>query len=432
MAESRNIVTTVAVVVAVVCAGWAIYATKHADSPSAGGFGPPGMGGPPGVAQGGAGARAPGGGAAAGPAGPGRPGAGGAGPGRGPGGPPGMGGGMPTPVVSVEVREQQLARELTALGTSRANEAVEVTSKASNLVTAVRFRDGQRVLRGQVLVELDSAQVRADLAAAQAALTESRSQFDRSRELLPTQALSKSQFDQIEATLKANEARVAAARARLEDTVIRAPFSGRVGLRRISVGSLISPGTVITTLDDSSLIKVDFAVPEVNLSQLREGLSLTATSTAYPGRRFSGRVTSVDSRVDPVSRSVLVRAEVPNPESLLKPGMFLNVEIVRDQRNALVVPEEALVPEQDRQYVFVVDGGKAQRREVRIGARRPGSVEILSGLERGERVIVEGTVKVREGGAVRDLAMAGPPPGAGAAGASETRGARTAAPRAGG
>lgn len=338
---------------------------------------------------------------------------------------------MPTPVVSIEVREQQLAREFAALGTSRANEAVEITSKASNLVTAVRFRDGQRVQRGQVLVELDSAQVRADLAAAQAALTESRSQFERSRELLPTQALSKSQFDQIEATLKANEARVASARARLEDTVIRAPFSGRVGLRRISVGSLISPGTVITTLDDSSLIKVDFAVPEVNLSQLREGLSLTATSTAYPGRRFSGRVTSVDSRVDPVSRSVLVRAEVPNPENLLKPGMFLNVEIVRDQRNALVVPEEALVPEQDRQYVFVVDAGRAQRREVRIGARRPGSVEILSGLERGERVIVEGTVKVREGGAVRDLAMAGPPPGAGA-GATETRGTRAAAPRAGG
>lgn len=434
--------TTVAVVVAVVCAGWAIYATKHAGSPSAGGFGPPGMGGPPGMAQGGAGARAPGGGgaAAAGPAGPGRPGAGGAGPGRGPGGPPGMGGGMPTPVVSVEVREQQLARELTALGTSRANEAVEVTSKASNLVTAVRFRDGQRVQRGQVLVELDSAQARADLAAAQAALTESTSQYERSKELLPTQALSKSQFDQIEATRKADEARVAAARAKLEDTVIRAPFSGRVGLRRISVGSLISPGTVITTLDDSSVIKVDFAVPEVNLSQLRDGLALTATTNAYPGRKFSGRVSSVDSRVDPVSRSVLVRAEVPNPEGLLKPGMFLNVEMVRDQRSALVVPEEALVPEQDRQYVFVVDAGKAQRREVRIGARRPGSVEILAGLERGERVIVEGTVKVREGGAVRDLAMAGPPPGAGAggpgggaaAGAAEPRAARAAAPRAGG
>jgi membrane fusion protein (multidrug efflux system) len=333
----------------------------------------------------------------------------------------GAGAGMPTPVVSVAVREQPLASELKALGTARANESVEVTSKTSNVVTAVRFRDGQRVQRGQLLVELDSAQARADLAAAQAALTESSSQLTRSRELLPTQALSKSQFDQIVATQQADEARVAAARAKLEDTVIRAPFSGRVGLRRISVGSLISPGTVITTLDDSSVMKVDFAVPEVNLSQLREGLSLTATSTAWPGRRFSGRVTSVDSRIDPVSRSVMVRAEVPNPEALLKPGMFLNVEIVRDKRTALVVPEEALVPEQNRQYVFVVDGGTAQRREVRIGARSPGNVEILSGLTAGERVIVEGTVKVREGGAVRDLAMAGPPGAAAGAGAGAER-----------
>ena len=443
MAESRNLVTPIAIVVAVLCAGWAIYATKHAGAPTGGGFGPPGMGGggpggPPGMAAGGS---RP---VAAMPAGAGRgpaeagarvPAAGGGRPG-GPGGPGGMGGGMPTPVVSVAVREQPLARELRALGTARANEAVDVTAKSSNLVAAVRFRDGQRVQRGQVLVELDSAQARADLAAAQAALTESTSQYERSKELLPTQALSKSQFEQVEATRKADEARVAAARAKLEDTVIRAPFSGRVGLRRISVGSLISPGTVITTLDDSSVMKVDFAVPEVNLSQLREGLSLTATSTAYPGRRFAGRVSSVDSRIDPVSRSVMVRAEVPNPEALLKPGMFLNVEIVRDQRNALVVPEQALVPEQNKQFVFVVDGGMAQKREVRIGARSPGSVEILAGLSLGERVVVEGTIKVREGGAVRDLAMAGPPGaaagGQGAGGAAEGRGARPSMPKAGG
>ena len=145
-----------------------------------------------------------------------------------------------------------------------------------------------------------------------------------------------------------------------------------------------------------------------------------------------------------MSRSVTVRAELPNPEALLKPGMFLNVEIVRDQRNALVVPEEALVPEQNRQFVYVVDGGTAQKREVRIGARSPGSVEILAGLALGERVIVEGTVKVREGGAVRDLAMAGPPgagagaggaasgAGPGAGGAADGRGARHATPKAGG
>jgi membrane fusion protein, multidrug efflux system len=223
-------------------------------------------------------------------------------------------------------------------------------------------------------------------------------------ELLPTQSLSKSQFDQIVATRAANAARVDAAKARLEDTVIRAPFGGRVGLRRVSVGSLISPGTVITTLDDTSVIKVDFAIPENNLTALRVGLPVTAGSTAYQGRTFKGRVTSLDSRIDATSRAVLVRAEIPNGDGALKPGMFLNVELLRDQRNGIVIPEESLVPEQNRQYVYVVVNGNAQKREVRTGLRRPGSVEIVEGLAQGERIVVEGTVKLREGGPVRDLA----------------------------
>lgn len=388
MAEVNKL-TLASVAVAVVCAGWAVYATKHADKPSAS-FGPPGMVGaaPPGRP-----------GAPAGPPGAGRPGAtGGA-----------MGGGVPVPVKSVVVEERDLARELRALGSVRANEAVEITAKAANLVAAVRFRDGQRVARGDVLVELDSAQARADLAAATAALTESTSQYERSRELLPTQALSKSQFDQIDAARKANQARVDAARARLEDTVIRAPFSGRVGLRRVSVGSLIAPGTVITTLDDTSVMKLDFPVPENDLTALREGLPVVARSTAYPDRGFTGRVTSVDSRVDPDTRSITVRAELPNPDDRLKPGMFMTVTLERDQRRAVSIPEEALVPEQQRQYVFVAAEGRAVRREVRIGARRPGSVEITEGLTPGERVVIEGTVRLRDGSPINDLAAGGSP-----------------------
>ncbi|MBU3672289.1 MAG: efflux RND transporter periplasmic adaptor subunit [Sinobacteraceae bacterium] len=380
MTAAPNRTTLIAIAVAVLCAGWAIYATRHPAGGSSG-MGPPAMGGP-GSGMAGRGGMPPGG--------------------RSPGGAPG--GGMPVPVVSQSVSEQPISRELKALGTAAANEAVVVTAKSSNLVTAIRFSDGARVARGAVLVELDSAQARADLAAANAALVESTAQFERGRDLLPTQALSKSQFDQIVAAKNANAARVDAARARLEDTVIRAPFSGRVGLRRVSVGSLISPGTVITTLDDSSLIKVDFAVPEINLTALRAGLPVTVTSVAYPGKRFSGKVASVDSRVDPTSRSVLVRAELPNGDGLLKPGMFLNVALQRDQRTAIVVPEEALVPEQNRQFVFVVTGGMAEKREVRIGSRSPGSVEIVQGLRAGERIVVEGTVKLRDSGPVRDLA----------------------------
>lgn len=394
MSSSRNPLVVGSLVVAVLSVGWAIYATRHAGESAAGmgppgGMGPPSGMGPPGANAGGRGTGA-------------RPGArpGGAqGPGAGPGG-----GGMPVPVVSRAVSLQPLARELRALGTARANEAVEITAKTSNIVSVVRFRDGERVSKGAVLVELDSAQARADLAAATAALTESESQYRRAQELLPTQSLSKSQYDQIVATRTANAARVDAARARLEDTVIRAPFGGRVGLRRVSVGGLISPGTVITTLDDTSIIKVDFAVPENNLTALRTGLAVSVSSTAYPGRIFRGKVASVDSRVDSTSRSLQVRAEVPNADGALKPGMFLNVELLRDERQAIVIPEEAIVPDQDRQFVFVVKGGMAEKREVRTGLRRPGSVEIVSGLAAGERIVVEGTVKLRDSGPVRDLA----------------------------
>ena len=353
MSEKRSLVTPISIAVAVVCAAWAIYATQHKAAPGV-------------SAQMGGSARSS----------------------------------APAAVTLAVVRSERVSQKLEALGNARANESVDISTKISNIVTAVRFRDGERVKRGQVLVQLDDAQTRADVAAAQATLAESESQYNRSRELMNTQALSKSSFDQLEGTVKANRARLAAASARLEDTVIRAPFSGRVGLRRVSVGTLISPGDVITTLDDTSVIKLDFSVPENFLASLREGLTIRATAPAFPGRNFAGSVGSIDSRVDMTTRSVTVRALLANEDGALKPGMFLNVTLANDEREALVIPEEALTPEAERQYVFVVTEGKVSRREVRIGGRRPGSVEVLAGLRAGERVIVEGTQKVRDGASV--------------------------------
>ena len=327
----------------------------------------------------------------------------GAGPVPGPGGAgrPQGAGGPPVAVVAVPVRSERLSFEIEALGTARANESVDVTAKVANQVTAVRFAEGQQVSRGAVLVELDGAQARADLAVAEAALAESRSQYQRSRELYTTKVLSESQIEQIEATYKANEARVAAARSRLGDTVVRAPFAGRVGLRRVSVGSLISPGTVITTLDDTGTIKLDFTIPETFLAAVRPGLAITATSVAYPDAKFSGSVASVDSRVDPATRSVTVRALLPNPEGLLKPGMFLTVRLSRGAVDALLVPEHALVPEQGDVFVFVVKGDAAEKRRVRIGQRRVGDVQVVEGLSEGDLVVTEGTQKLRDGATVR-------------------------------
>ena len=352
MSEQRSLAIPISITVAVLCAAWAIYATQHKTVASSA------------AQQGGGRSNAP------------------------------------ASVTLAAVRSERVSQKLEALGNARANESVDISSKTSNIVTAVTFRDGERVKRGQVLVQLDDAQTRADVAAAQAAVTESQSQYDRSRELLNTQALSKSSFDQLVATLAANRARLGAAQARLEDTVIRAPFSGRVGLRRVSVGTLISPGDVITTLDDTSVIKLDFSVPENFLASVREGLSIRASAPAFPGRTFAGSVASIDSRVDMTTRSVTVRALLANEDGALKPGMFLNVTLANDERQALVIPEEALTPEAERQYVYVVADGKVSRREVRIGGRQPGTVEVLAGLTAGERVIVEGTQKVRDGASV--------------------------------
>jgi len=310
----------------------------------------------------------------------------------------------PVAVVTATVVQRPLGTEIEAVGTARANESVDVTSKASNIVTAIRFDEGDFVRRGAVLVELDSAEARATLAEAEATLADSESQFKRSQELFAQQALSVSQLDQIEATLKANRARVNAAGARVADTSVRAGFDGRTGLRRVSVGGLVSPGTVITTLDDTSIIKLDFTVPETYFYLLKKSLPIVARSAGLPNRTFEGKVTNIDSRIDPVSRSVMVRAEIQNRDGALRPGMFMTVLLQGDVVPTLLVPEGAIIPEQGRTYVFVVVDSTAARREVRIGRRLPGEVEITNGVQEHERVVVDGTQNLREGSKVREEA----------------------------
>ncbi len=313
-------------------------------------------------------------------------------------------GGGPISVVVTTVGFRPFAQDMEAIGTARANEAIDVTAKIANRVTAIHFREGAKVAAGDVLVELDNEQAKASLAEAEAALRDSRSQFNRSRELYATRALSEAQLDQLQATLSMNEARVAAARAQLNDTLIRAPFAGRVGLRNVSVGSFVNTSTVITTLDDTSVIKLDFSVPEVFLAQLRAGLEITGRTTAYAGESFTGKVASIDNRLDPVSRAVIVRARIDNRDGRLKPGMLMTVRLVRAEAPALLIPEQALVPEGDRKFVFAVRDDKAVRVEVRTGRRRPGEVEVVDGLAEGDRIVIEGTQKVRDGVSVAVIA----------------------------
>ncbi len=307
-------------------------------------------------------------------------------------------------VIVVEAARLSFPLTVEALGNARANESVEVRPRIAQAVTAIHFEEGQKVAAGDVLIELENAEALATVAAARAALVDSESQFERAQLLVKTKAMATSQLEQVAARRDADRAALAAAQARKSDTVIRAPFAGRVGLRRVSLGSLVSPDTVITTLDDTDTIKLDFDVPETALGRLGVGLPIVARSAAWPDQTFEGTVTTIDTRVDPVSRTVTVRASLPNPGGLLRPGMFLSVQLLRRDVVALVLPEACIVPEQSRQFVWVV-GAQSQvaRREVRTGRRSPGEVEILEGLEPGERVIVEGTQKVRDGQSVRIL-----------------------------
>jgi membrane fusion protein (multidrug efflux system) len=309
-------------------------------------------------------------------------------------------------VVTAHAAKKEFAHEVEALGTLRANESVDITAKVADRVAAIHFNEGQQVRKGDVLVELDNTEARADLAAAEAAASDSRSQYKRSQELFNTKALSEAQLDQLHATLLANEARVEAARSRLADRVISAPFNGRVGLRNVSLGGLVNPGGVITTLDDLSVVKLDFAVPEIFLSTLQPGLTVQARSTAYPDESFAGKVSSVATRVDPTTRAL-----IDNRDGRLRPGMFMTVKLVRQEGQALMLPEQAVVPENDQQFVYVIEDGRAHKREIKIGRRRPGEVELLQGLTADDGVVVDGTLNLRDGIAVRvqQAAAAGGP-----------------------
>ncbi|NGX17066.1 efflux RND transporter periplasmic adaptor subunit [Wenzhouxiangella sp. XN24] len=303
-------------------------------------------------------------------------------------------------VVMVEATQRELVDEVEALGTTRAREAVEITPRITSVITAIRFREGQRVQAGDVLVELDNAEERAALAEAEARVIDSRAQFRRASELLASKTVSESQVQQLEATMNADEARLEAARARFEQSLVRAPFAGQIGLRQVSPGSLVNPGTVITTLDDLSTVRLDFTVPESFLGVLEAGLSISAQSVAFEGRSFDGEVRTVNTRVDPVTRAITIRAELPNDHGLLKPGMFLTVRLAGQSRLRVMIPEAALVPEGDRQRVYLVRDGRAWQTEVVVGRRLRGEVEILEGVRPGDSVVVEGTQKVANGGKV--------------------------------
>lgn len=353
----------------------------------------------------------PGGGAMAAPKG-----------GGGPGGGGGRGGGMggPSPVKVVGAENKTFVDAIDVIGVAKGRQSVTLTAAATQLVDKVRFSDGQAVPKGAVLVELKATEQSAGIAQAQARMVQAQRDFDRWKQLAAQGFASKAALDQREAAYLAAKADVDAARAREGDRMIRAPFAGVVGLSDIAPGALVNPGAAIVTLDDISSVRVDFEVPDRYLASIREGQPITARIDVYPGQVIQGRIQKLDTRIDERTRAITARAEFPNPDRKLKPGMMLRVAIAQGQRQVVAAPESAVSVQGDSAFVFVVsrqgDQARTEQRPVLTGIRQDGFVEIRDGLRPGEQIVADGLNKIQPGQPVRILAsQTGAKPGARAA-----------------
>lgn len=305
------------------------------------------------------------------------------------------------PVLVHEVAETTWKEAVEALGTVRANEEATLSPKITERVTAVNFDSGEHVEKGKLLIQLNDAEQQAQLDEMQASLDERSRQLERVRSVEDSGALSKSVIDEEVSRFNVAKAQLELAKARVEDRKIYAPFDGMLGLRDVSPGELVEAGDSLITIIDLTPVKVDFTIPERYFAKVQPGLKISARAESYPDRVFEGEVRSISPQIDPVSRAAQVRAFVPNEDFALRPGMLLNVELNLGNKRVLSIPESALNPIGDQQFIYRINGeGAAERVEVQIGRRQKGVVEILEGVEPGQTVVTHGH-RVREGQTVQ-------------------------------
>ena len=307
----------------------------------------------------------------------------------------------PLPVIAVVAESRQIANPIEALGTLNANETAVISANITATISRVRFDDGQRVKAGDVLVELTNSEQLAQLQEAEVSLADAQRQLARAQQLVESRVLSRQELDDRRRAVDIARAQLQAVQARLADRLIRAPFDSVVGLRQVSVGTLVAPGMPVATLNDDSVMKLDFSIPETLMAQIAPGQELVATSRAYGAERFRGEVASLDNEVDPVTRSIRVRALIDNADGRLKPGMLMTVDLRSEPRQAVMIPEEALLPLGRDQFVMVVEAAEdrfiARRQQVQTGLRQPGLVEVVAGLEAGDRVVTHGNFRLQPG-----------------------------------
>lgn len=315
------------------------------------------------------------------------------------------------PATAVEagpVKVDTVVRIISAVGTLDSNEAVIVRPEIAGRIAEILFREGQAVKAGAPLFRLEDSILKAELAQVRANLRLAERNFERTKELFERSAGTARAFDEASAKLDADRAALTLAEARLAKSLISAPFGGVVGLRRVSVGDYVTPGQALVNLEAIDPVKVEFRIAETNLGLLAVGQNVRLRVDAFPAGEFTGEVYAIDPRLDADGRSVAIRARVPNPDGLLRPGLFAQVNLLVERRdNAIIVPEQAIWPRGDDHFVFRVVDGRAVLTKVDIGIRRQGEVEILSGLSRDAVVVTAGQVKIRDGSAVRPVAPSG-------------------------
>lgn len=317
-----------------------------------------------------------------------------------PGGAP-AGGGFAVPVEAIKVTVETAQRETLAIGTFRSYESVIIRPEVTGRVAELPFREGEKVARGQVMVRLDDSVEKATLAQAEARLNLAKSNFNRAQTLVARDVGTVKALDEARAGLLSAEADITLAKARLEKMNIAAPFDGIAGLRKVSIGTYLSPGTDIVNLEQIDPLKIDFRVPENFLPSVKDGATIAVTVDAFPGRNFAGRIYAIDPLIDQAGRSIVVRARIDNRDDVLRPGLFARVTLTLAVReNAIFVPEQSIIPIGDKAFVYRVVDGKIANTPVKLGLRRNARVEVLEGLSPGDLVVTAGQLKVQDGRAV--------------------------------
>ncbi len=335
------------------------------------------------------------------------------------GGVQGAGGNAGGPVLirSTQVKTIELPQIISTVGSLRSDESVTLRPEAAGRIVAIKFQEGQQITKGTTLFQLDATTNQAELQQARTNLSLAKSKYDRAVDLASRNFISGQARDEAKSTFELAQSSLALVDARLAKTEIKAPFSGIIGLRVVSEGDYVREGADLVNLESIDPIKVDFRVPETFLRDVQPGQTVQITLDALPGKTYDGKVLAVNPLLDTAGRSIVVRAQVRNQGTTLRPGMFARVTLItRAKRDALVVPEEALVPQGADNYLFRIVDGKALRIKVETGQRRDSQVEIVTGVEKDAVVVTAGQAKLRDGSPVK---IAGKEPAQGAPGAAE-------------